>query len=266
MLVQLEIIFFLLSLLFIVYYIFDSVFSYFRSKKLKKLEKIERKKSRKIARSKLEKSQSLDTEVSQASKVNVKKNTSVSTQDNFKIRGIIGRAEVNISRWYLESAKLLIVDGLTIKKDDKDLNTALADIYEREKKYSNAESVYESILANHGDDEFIFSRLGYTLALQWKNDESFDIYTKAFEMNNSNMEVLDTLANLWLELRKYKKALKYSNLYLKQRPRDSEKLWIKWFCHEVLWDVDEAIYAYRKLLEVQPYNSEVQERIEQLLS
>lgn len=266
MLVQLEIIFFFLSFLFIIYYFFDSIFSYFRSKKIKRLERIERKKSRKIARWKLEESKQESASDSWIKEKNEWKRNVVSTQDNLKIRNILWRAQVNISRWYLESAKLLIVDGLAIKKDDKDLNLALADIYEREKKYANAESIYRDVLLNHWEDEFTLTRLWYTLALQWNNIESFDVYTLAFELNNENMEVLDTLANLWLELRKYKKALKYSNLFLKQRPRDSEKLWIKGFCHEALWDSEEAIHTYRKLLEVQPYNSEVQDRIEQLLS
>jgi hypothetical protein len=39
--------------------------------------------------------------------------------------------------------------------------------------------------------------------------------------------VLDILAYLALELKDYKKALKYSNQYLKEKPRHAEKLGIK---------------------------------------
>ena len=199
-------------------------------------------------------------------KVEEKKKIQTDPKQSEKIRNIIQRAEVNISRWYLESARVLIVEGLTLKKEDKDLNVTLADIYEREKKYQNAEYIYKDMLELYHDDELLLRKLGYALALQWKNEESFNTYEKAFQKNATNMEILDTLANLGLELQNYKKALKYASLFLKQRPRDSEKLWIKWYCLEVSWDTQEAIITYRKLLEVQPYNSEVQERVGNLES
>jgi len=52
------------------------------------------------------------------------------------------------------------------------------------------------MLELYHDDELLLRKLGYTLALQGKNEESFHTYEKAFQKNATNMEILDTLANL----------------------------------------------------------------------
>ncbi|MDA9129145.1 hypothetical protein N9J72_01565 [Candidatus Gracilibacteria bacterium] len=263
MLFRIEIFCFFLSFGYILYFFADKIFLIFRARRLKNLEKVSRLEARreKQKESKLTNAQKLVTQ-----KIKQEKPVKSDHKQSEKIRNIIQRAEVNISRGYLESARVLIVEGLTMKKDDKDLNITLADIYEREKKYQNAEYIYKDMLEIHEQDEELLRKLGYVLALQGKNEESFHLYEQAFEKNGSNQEVLDTLSHLGLELKNYKKALKYSNLFLKQKPRDSDKLGIKGYCLEVLGDADEAIIAYRKLLEVQPYNSEVQDRITQLSS
>lgn len=193
-------------------------------------------------------------------------NKKINSEQPEKIREIVKRAEVNISRWYLESARSLVVEGLALKKQDKELNVLLADIYEREKNYQNAGYIYRDMLEIYPGDELLLQKLWYVLALDGKNGESFDVYEKALKKDRGNTEILDTLAHLWLELQDYKKSLRYAGLYLKERPRDAEKLGIKWYCLEKLGDIPEAIEAYNKLLEIQPYNSEVQDRITQLTS
>jgi hypothetical protein len=47
------------------------------------------------------------------------------------------------------------------------------------------------------------------------------------KFDRGNTEILDILAHLALELKHFKKALKYSNQYLKEKPRNAEKLSIK---------------------------------------
>jgi cytochrome c-type biogenesis protein CcmH/NrfG len=47
-----------------------------------------------------------------------------------------------------------------LKKQDKDLNLLLADVYEREKKYQNAAYIYQDMLELFPSDEFMLQRLG----------------------------------------------------------------------------------------------------------
>lgn len=87
------------------------------------------------------------------------------------------------------------------------------------------------------------------------------MYEKAFECNKSNTEVLDILAHLALELKEYKKSLKYANMYLKEKPRNAEKLGLKGYCLEKLGKKVEAIKSYEQVLQLQPYNTEIQDRV-----
>lgn len=73
--------------------------------------------------------------------------------------------------------------------------------------------------------------------------------------------MIDILAHLALELKEFKKSLKYANMYLKEKPRNAEKLGLKGYCLEKLGKNIEAIKSYEQVLQLQPYNSEIQDRI-----
>jgi predicted TPR repeat methyltransferase len=50
-------------------------------------------------------------------------------------------------------------------------------------------------------------------------------------------------------------------LYLKEKPRNAEKLSIRGYSQEMLWQKTEAVKAYQEVLKIQPYNNEIIERI-----
>jgi tetratricopeptide (TPR) repeat protein len=261
MLLRLEIFIFLFTFLYILYFFSDTTLEYYKKRKLNQEEKSQRRKLREQQHK--NHTWKKDINIEDIKKVTRDK-CYISPEQWEQIREISKRAQINISRGYLESAQSLIIEGLALKKDDKDLNLLLADIYEREKKYQNAEYIYRDLLDEYNEDEYILQRLWNVYALRWKNDRALDCYENALRSNRSNTEVLDILAHLALELKHYKKALKYSNQYLKEKPRNAEKLGIKWFALEKLWKSNEAIKYYREVLQLQPYNTEIQDRIKNL--
>lgn len=262
MLLQIEIATFLLSFFYIIYFFADSIFSYYQKKNAEKLEKIQRKKLREQKHKKHKIQKEAETSLNDNTSCENKKY--ISPEQSEQIREISKRAQVNISRWYLESAQSLIIEWLALKKDDKDLNLLLADIYEREKRYQNAEYIYRDLLDENNEDEYILQRLWNIYALRWKNNKALDCYESALKSDRGNTEVLDILAHLALELKHHKKALKYANQYLKEKPRHAEKLGIKWYALEKLGKTHEAIKSYREVLQLQPYNTEIQDRIKKL--
>ena len=262
MLFQLEILAFLSSFLYIVYFFGQKIFYTILHKKIKNKEKekrrIEREKQQKIQKLKKNNSKKLE-------KIEEKK-AIVNPGHSEQIREISKRAQINIERWYYDSARSLIVEGLALKKDDKDLNLLLADVYEREKKFQNAEYIYRDLLDMLWEDLYILQRLWNIYILRNKTKKAEAIYSQAHKLDKSNTEILDILSHVNLEQRDFKKALKYSNQYLKEKPRNAEKLWIKWYALEKLGRKKEAISVYHELLQLQPYNSEVQERVAKLSS
>ncbi len=263
MLLQLEIITFFASFFYIVYYFSDSIFWLYKKKKLEALERIQRQKLRKKQLKSEEEPKIPGLEWHAPEK---KKQEPVSHEHWEQIREISKRAQINISRGYYESARSLIIEWLALKKHDKDLNLLLADVYERERKYQNAEFIYRDLLDEHEDDEYILQRLWNIYVLRWKNKKALNCYSEALKFDRTNTEILDILTHLHLEELDYKKALKYANLYLKEKPRNAEKLSIRGYSQEKLWKNIEAIKAYEEVLKIQPYNNEIIDRIKALQS
>ncbi len=192
------------------------------------------------------------------------KHNGLSPEDIEQLREILGRAQVNKSRGYYDTARNLIVEWLAIDKNSRELNLELAEVYELEKKYKNAEYIYNDILEMHPDNVEVLKRLWNILAFQGELQKSASCYELAHKKKKDDIEVVDILAGTYFELKNFKKCLTYAKLFLKDKPRDVEKLGMKWYCLEKHSDYEGAISCYHKILEIQPYNSEIKDRIQKL--
>jgi hypothetical protein len=61
-----------------------------------------------------------------------------------------------------------------------------------------------------------------------------EIYLTAYEKKKDDMEVVEIISDLAYEIKDYKKAFKFIKLFLKQNPRNVEKLKMKGYCQEIL--------------------------------
>ncbi len=236
------------------FYVFDIFYSSHKSKQLKREER--QKKREEIS----QKNKALSATESEEPDSEYKNLTG---QEIEKIREITQRAQINASRGYYETAKNLIVEGLAIDKDNRDLNIELAKVYELEEKFNNAEFIYKDMLEVTPDNVEILKRLWNVLLLQWKLEEALIPYELAFEKKKDE-ETVDVLAGVYFEIKNYKKSLIYTKLYLKDYPKNVEKLGMKWYALEKEWKTQEAIESYKKILQMQPYNLEIKERIAKL--
>ena len=76
--------------------------------------------------------------------------------------------------------------------------------------------------------------------------------------------VIDMLSELSFWLKKHKKALKYINLYLVWKPRDVDKLFMKAKCLDKIWNQENAVPVYKRILDLQPYNTKAKTNLIQL--
>lgn len=260
LLLKIEIIIFFLSFGYILFYFSDYFYEKYKLFQQKKKEKIEKIKERIEKRNKNENKEAL----TENSVKNGSKEEKYNPESSEKLREIIKRVQINISRGYLDSARTLIIEWLALSKNNKDLNLLLADVYEREKKYQNAEYIYRDLLDIHPEDDYILQRLWNIYSLRGKIEKAYSCYKNALSHDKANTEILDILAHLALELKKFKAALKYSTLYLKEKPRNAEKLSIKWYALEQLWKYADAKKSYNAVLDLQPYNTDIRERLEMI--
>ena len=254
---RIEIVIFLSALLYSIYYIGHIFWGYFLKKSIKKKERIEKRKSI------MKKNKTLEKESKKKAKktINIRK---LSSSDIVSLKDIIKRVQVNKLRGYYDTARNLIVEGLAIDKYHKWLNIELADIYELEENYKNAEYIYKDLLKVYVDNLELLKKLWNVRILQWKLQSSCKSYEKVFDKKRDDIEVVGILWDIYFQLKNFKKCLLYSKLFLKDKPRDIEKLWMKWYCLEREWKIGLAIECYQKILETQPYNMEIKERVKKL--
>ena len=249
--IKIEIAIFLLSLIYIFYFIWSKIFTlYFKVKNIVKPETINK---RKTALNK----------VNLRSK-NIKKdilNVNLSEKNKQKVSDLLQKVKSNTTKWYFNTSKNLIVEWLSIDKYNKGLNLQLGIIYEKEKNYSNAEYIYKDLLDSYKWDYEIMKNLWYILVVQNKLTEWLLTYELLYTKKKWDTEVTEMLSNLSFTLEKYKKALKYITVYLSDKPRDIDKLAMKAVCLDNLWRLDESIDVYKRILELQPYNTKAKDNL-----
>jgi len=253
-LVKLEIFILLLSFWYIIYFLWNKLYIYLYD--IKKIIKPENNK-------KLHKIKKINIESKENNyKKQWKNNCNLSEKQKEQLSKIIKRVKNNTSKWYSDLARNLIVEWLAIDKYNKDLNIELAKIYEKEKKYKNAEYIYNEIIENIKNATSVIKKLWFVLAKQKKYKKSIKAYERVYKRDKTDIEVIDMLADLNYKVEDYNISLKYVILSLKDTPRNVSKLMLAWNSYEMMKDYENALIYYNKILEVQPYNTDIQEKIE----
>ena len=258
-LLKLEIIIFFLSFGYVIFFVAEKAYAMYHNLRniVKPDKKILQDKEDKITKILKDK----DKQLQKISKSSRKK---LSEKDFKKVAEILKRVEINAIKWYNDTAKWLLIEWLAIDKYNKSLNLELAKLYESEKNYIKAEYIYIDLLKAYEDNFEILKKLWFNLAMQRKFEESIKVFIEAHKKRKDDTDIVEILADLSYEMKFYKKSLKYVKFFLKQHPRNTEKLKMKAYCLETLWETEEAIDIYKKILELQPYNSKVLEKLEHL--
>ena len=254
---RIEIILLLLSLSYAIYYSIYSIKSFLNKGKRTSLE------NSKTRPEQLQDSQHLNIWDNED---NYKKNdeSKVLLEDKMKIVEILRKEAIYYERWDYEKAKNLIIEWLALDKFHKHLNLELANIYNKQREYIKSEYIYRELIENQKEDFDLLKKLWFVLALQKKYKDSIRVYKEALEKKPNDPGIIDILSDLTYEIEDYEWTIKYAMQYLKDKPRDIEKLQLQAFSLDQLWDNEDAILTYEKILELQPYNDDVKKRIKRL--
>jgi tetratricopeptide (TPR) repeat protein len=74
------------------------------------------------------------------------------------------------------------------------------------------------------------------------------------------------LAHLFFFKKDYDNAILNFKKYLRDFPRYTENLSFFWDSYETTWNYKEAEMYYKKVLDIEPYNNDIKQKIEKLES
>ncbi len=194
------------------------------------------------------------------------KKSHIKPEKREKLVEIINNVKTLIARGQIDDARAVIVSGLSIEKDNRELNLLMASLYERDHAFAKAEFILKDIATENPDDIEVLTHLATDLAMQRKYDVSYELYKKVLSLGGETEETLYTLTHLASEMSLPDDVVLYARSYLKQYPHNPEILWIyaQWLIS--LGQRKEAVETLIKLKNLTPYNQEIADLIQKLVT
>lgn len=276
--VKYEIIFLFLNLAYIIFHLFNDIISFsirvkniLHPKKLNPEEisinpeielnsaKDEVKTNENIVKSVIEKTE----EIPEKKSIKEKKED-LSLEQKESISEFIKTIKSKMVRWEFTEAKAKIIEWLSIDKFNKDLNCFLAEIYEKDKDYKKAEFIYKDLIVLNDLDIEIYLKLWFILSVQGKYEVAYEIYKKLHSIDESNIEAIEMLANLWHHLWYFEDSKVFAKKFLKNNPRNIDILYLQALNYMNLHERLNALEMLNKVKTLEPYNVKVNELIEKV--
>ncbi len=180
---------------------------------------------------------------------------------------LTNQAKTFIARGLINEARSTIVRGLALRKDHRDLNILLGEIFETEGKFDRAEIIYRDLALAHTEDEDILRHLANNLIITKKTSIAYEIYKKILTLHGDEENTLYMLANIARELEDFSDVYQYSRQYLKNWPMDKDMLSLLSESQIILGKRKEAIETLVKLKNLSPYDAaEIQQYIDKLIT
>lgn len=257
---RIEIIIFLLSLSYMIYFLFYKIKNISFKKERKVIDENWNKMKKKDNTEKVNKI----SEIIKETKYEVETDINLKNEEKIKISELLRKQAIYTERWEYSIAKSFIVEWLAINKNNRQLNLELANIYNKESEFKKSEFIYRELIEIQKEDFDLLKKLGFVLALQKKYKDSIRVYKEALEKRKNDNWIIDILSDLTFEVEDYEWCIKFAKKTLKDKPRDSEKLQLIAYSYDNLWKLENALNYYKKLLDIQPYNSKILDRVSEI--
>jgi tetratricopeptide (TPR) repeat protein len=144
------------------------------------------------------------------------------TPDDREVYIALAQMYSRLKRWNDAEEAISKADQLSTKPDDKQYTAFVrGSIYERQKKYDQAETQFKQILVTDPQNAMTLNYLGYMLADRGvRLDEALGYIKKAVELDPANGAYLDSLGWAYFKLGKYDLAEENLNKAIQHTPND----------------------------------------------
>ena len=196
---------------------------------------------------------------------NTESHEKIDTSHVEKLVSLVSSIRTLIARGMITEARTLIVEGLSIEKNHRDLNLLLGSIYEQEGQFEKAEYIYKDLAEIDPDDVEILEKLANVLIIEKKNVVAYEIYKKIHTFTGNTETTLYMLTHISNTLHDDAAIVKYAKQYMLQWPKNPEIVTLLAQAQINLGKRKDAIESYKHLKNLTPYSSEISETLQKLL-
>ncbi len=181
-----------------------------------------------------------------------------------KLYLIVNEVKTLIARWQTLEARALIIQGLSLDKNHRELNLILGSLYESERQSQKAEYVYKDLAMIYPDDVEILEKLANILIIEKRYEIAMEIYKKIISLSGETEGSLYIMTHLSHELAHHEELYAYARRYQKNWPNNPEILSLLAEAEIALGQRQDAIQTLIRLKNLTPYNSEIMDTIAKL--
>lgn len=178
----------------------------------------------------------------------------VTPDDHVEIQKILRKVEMLLSGNDFENAEKLLVEALAFDPDDEEVNSLLAFVYMKRKKYTKAENIYIHLVEMKVQDPSVYGNLAKVLEAQGNYDQAIKAYREAIKRDPHNAARYYQLGLLLLEMNSTGEAIDAFEHSVRFDTRNTKYLFA---LGEGYLDTDAnslAVKVFARILDIEPYN------------
>lgn len=167
---------------------------------------------------------------------------------------IMREADMALAKKNWNEAKKFLIQALALTRDEIPVSIKLASVYFESGDIKRAESIYRRLLEIEGGNTSILERLAKICVKKKHYKEAVQYYVQAIEIDDKDDKKLVGLGRLYQLLMHSSLAGECFRRAAELKPREVEYLFLLADSCEKDGDHENALFAYEKILTMEPYN------------
>lgn len=180
-----------------------------------------------------------------------------------QVRTLLRNSEKAQKQDNMQEAEKLLIQALTIQPTSVDVRAELAKLYLTVDRPSKAEAMYKDLVQDRNDAS-LHANLGLAYYRQEKFVEACDAYHSALTLDPKNPDRSAALGRACIAATQYEGAIPHLEKAATYQPKNTELLHLVAECYLQLGKQAQAIESYERILNTEPYNEDVQQKINAL--
>lgn len=183
-----------------------------------------------------------------------------------QINSFIKRAETLMAKKHYTESEKLLIQVLSLDKNNFVANSLLALLYLKNQADSKAEAIYRKLLEIKPKDPALYTNLGLAFYNQAKYEEALESYSFAVQLDAKKPARHVNVGQVYFVVKNFDKAIEHFQEAVKLSPRNVEYWFMLADTFREKGALAEAKKAYNKVLHYEPYNNEAQEEVRRLVA